>query len=106
VTADTVMVANNQYLVNKGVALCAFALPATAPINSRMRIDGNPLSAGGWQINQAVGQTIYMAGGVNTTPGVTGHIYSGLPGSSVELRCIVANTTWLITNSEGDPSFN
>ena len=107
VIADTQMVSNNQYLVNKGAAVCLLTLPlpANTTINDKLIIDGNTLSMGGWQVAQNVGNIIYAAGGAHTTSGVSGSLRSGFAGDSIELRAI-STTSWQVVNSEGNPSFN
>jgi hypothetical protein len=103
--ANTSMLVNNQYLVNKGATLCILTLPASATLNSKIKIDGNPLSVGGWRISLNAGNIIYAAGGTNTTSGVAGFILSTDPGDSIELRAL-STTSWLVVNMEGNPSFN
>lgn len=109
-TTNVVLQPGNEYLNNCGATLFNPSMGAGWPLNSRCTIVGNPLAAGGWQITQLAGQRFWLAGGQNSTLGVTGYVASptapSLPGSSIEFRTIVANTDFLITFSSGEISYN
>lgn len=96
-TSDT-FVPNNGY-VPTNVALTTFTMPATAAAGDVIRIGGN--GTGGWSITQLASQSIQF-GNVTTTVGVGGSLASTNAGDSVELLCIVANTTYIVLSSIGN----
>jgi tryptophan synthase alpha subunit len=63
-----------------------------------MYVDGK--GSGGWKIAQNSGQTIYYQS-ANTTTGATGHLDSTNARACVTLRCITANTEWVVENTTG-----
>lgn len=81
---------NTGYIINN-VAATTVTLPATAAVGSRVIVKG--VGAGGWIVSANSGQTIRY-GAVAT--GVGGSMTSDLGTDSVQLTCIVANTTWSV----------
>jgi len=85
----------NGYLANNST-LVTLTLPASAIIGSTLVITGK--NTGGWTIAQNAGQTI-IVGSVSSTVGVTGSVSSASPTDSMELICLVANTTWAVAGA-------
>lgn len=81
---------NTGYIINN-VAATTVTLPATAAVGSRVIVKG--VGAGGWIVTANAGQTIRY-GAVVTAAG--GTMTSDLGTDSVQLTCIVANTTWSV----------
>jgi hypothetical protein len=97
-TGDQTVTVNSGYITNSG-SLVTLTLPDTAAVGSILRVTG--IGAGGWKIAQNAGETIYF-GTANTTTGVTGSLASTKTRDSVELVCVVANTTWNVISSIGN----
>lgn len=85
------MVADAGYVPNN-VALCTLTLPVTAAFGTSQTVVG--LGAGGWLIAQNSGQNIQV-GNQTTTTGVGGSLASTNRYDSIDLLCVVANTTWV-----------
>lgn len=84
----------NGYIINDTSAQCVITLPATAVLGASIRVIG--LSTGmGWQITANTGQTIQF-GNVSSTSG--GSWTSAAATDSCLLTCIVANTTWALSD--------
>ena len=83
---------NNGYII-QNAAQTTIILPQTAPIGSIVSIRG--LGAGGWILTAYAGQTI-KASIVTTSSG--GSIISANRYDTVDVICIVADTTWVISN--------
>lgn len=86
------MTSNNGY-VPQNVALTTLTLPATSAFGDYLAIIG--AGSGGWTIAQNVGQNIQV-GSTSSTVGVGGSVASSNRYDSIELICVVANTTWAI----------
>ena len=99
--AAQVMAVNNGYIANNGGTI-NFSLPATAAVGSILRLTGIN-NATGWQITQAVGQQIFF-GATQTTLGAAGSITSAATRDSIELVCVVANTTYNVLSVIGNPT--
>ncbi len=84
------MSANNGYIPNNA-GLVTLTLPATAGVGTLLSVAGQ--GAGGWSIAQNSGQQINV-GNAATTIGVAGSLSSTNRYDSINLLCIVANTTW------------
>lgn len=82
---DIGYVANNAGLVT-------LTLPVTAAVGTALGIIG--LGAGGWKIAQNANQNIQV-GSVSTTVGIGGSVASTNRYNSINLICVVANTTWV-----------
>lgn len=95
-TAGALTVGNGY--VTQNVGLTSFSLPVTAAFGTSTAICG--FGAGGWLISQGAGQSVII-GGVSSTVGALGVTASTNRYDSVELLCVVANTTWVATNVMG-----
>ena len=85
------MVADAGYVTNN-VGLVTLTLPVTAAFGSSQTVVG--LGAGGWLIAQNAGQNIQV-GNQTTTIGVGGSLASTNRYDSIDLLCVVADTTWV-----------
>lgn len=94
VTNTQQMAVNTGYISNDGATLVTFTLPSTAAIGDSVQVLGK--GTGLWTIAQNSGQTIHF-GSLNTTTGATGTLSSTLQYDCVRLRCITANTDWIVT---------
>lgn len=87
------MTTNTRYLVVTASTV-TFTLPTTSAAGDQISVSGSAAIGGNWKINQNAGQQI-MAGQQYTTAGTGGSVASTLPGNSITLYCIVANTDWI-----------
>lgn len=102
------MVINNGYIANN-TSLVTCTLPSTAVVGSVIRVTG--IGDGGWKIEQNTSQQIiWNEGGVDgtdqTTIGTTGYLASSDKYDSVEIICLVADTTWGVLSSKGNITIN
>lgn len=81
---------NNTYYLNQGASASTFTLPTTAAVGSRIRVQGG--ISPGWTIVLNSGQKIQC--GINTTTTTTGSVASTNQYDTIEITCIVANTTF------------
>jgi hypothetical protein len=96
VTASTLAAAvNNGYVINHASTPCVITLPATATLGSKISIRGLA-GSGGWTATANTGQTIQFG---NQSSSSAGSWSSADPGDCCDLECIVANTTWVLTNA-------
>jgi hypothetical protein len=93
-TATQAMAVNTQYIANNVSAKVVFTLPAVAAVGSKVSVQGS--ASFGWRISQNAGQVINF-GDVATTTGTSGYLEFVNRYDSIELMCIVANTTWAST---------
>jgi hypothetical protein len=93
------MVANNGYVADNA-GLCTMTLPATAAFGTVIYVVGN--GAGGWKIAQNAGQNIRLGSAGSTTVGVGGSLASTNQYDSIQLLCVVANTTWNAISIDGN----
>lgn len=98
VTTSIAMQSSNGYITNS-VSTINFTLPTTAAVGDTFRVVN--FSAGGWQINQNAGQTVYF-GTQATTTGVGGYCASTQLRDSVEIICVTANTDFVIIAGVGN----
>lgn len=84
------LAAGNAY-VPQNVALTTFSLPATASFGDFFIISG--VGSGGWTVSQAAGQQILL-GSFSSTLGVGGSLSSTLQSDSIQIVCVVPNTTF------------
>lgn len=98
--ASSAMAVNNGYIANNA-GVVTLTLPSTAAVGDVVRVTGK--GAGGWQIAQNSGQTIFF-GSSTSTPGATGHIDSTLRRDGVELVCVTANNDWNVISAQGNIS--
>jgi len=96
VTAATLAAAiNNAYVLNHSATPCVVTLPATAPIGSKISLRGLA-GSGGWTATANTGQTIQFG---NQSSSSAGSWSSTNAGDGCDLECIVANTTWTLSNA-------
>jgi hypothetical protein len=96
VTAATLAAAiNNGYVLNHSATPCVVTLPATAALGSKIILKGLS-GSGGWTATANTAQTIQFG---NTSSSSAGSFSSTNAGDSCELTCIVANTTWELSNA-------
>lgn len=98
VIGPTAMAVDNGYIANNAGQV-VLTLPAVAAQGSIIRVTGK--GAGGWQIAQNAGQTIFF-GNQFTTTGAGGMLVSTLPRDTVELVCVTANNDWNVLSSIGN----
>jgi hypothetical protein len=99
-TSSAQMAVNRCYGANYST-LCTLTLPATSAVGSVMKVLG--VGAGGFAIAQNALQLIQSGATVSTT-GVTGSV-SAAQGCCIEITCVVADTTWIVTSSVGSIVF-
>ena len=92
------IVVDNGYVANNA-GLITFTLPVTAAFGTTIRVAG--YGAGGWKIAQNASQEISFGSSTSTT-GVAGYLSSTLRSDSVELICVVADTTFKAVSSLGN----
>ena len=96
VTTSTLAAAiNNGYVMNHASTACVITLPATAAEGSKISIRGLA-GSGGWTATANTGQTIQFG---NQSSSSAGSWSSTDAGDSCDVECIVANTTWVLTNA-------
>jgi hypothetical protein len=98
VTGATAMSVNNGYVANNAGTV-GLTLPATASIGDVIKVDGK--GAGGWSIGQNAGQTIHFLA-QDTTTGAGGSLASTTQYDCVTLRCITANTDFVVEAVTGN----
>lgn len=95
-TAATLAAAiNNAYVLNHAATPCVVTLPATAALGSKISFRGLA-GSGGWTITANTAQTIQFG---NTSSSSAGSWSSTNAGDSCDVECIVANTTWALSNA-------
>lgn len=109
VTGSTqALVINNAYYTTYA-GLCVMTLPTSAPENSVIEVIAGS-SGNTFKIAQNSGQQIFYGAqngvSVATTSGVSGYLQSAEPNTIVRLKCIVANTTWVVVNNVNSLTVN
>lgn len=99
VTGTSQAAAVNKGYIANNAALVTVTLPATAAVGDVIRVQG--AGAGGWLIAQNASQTIIGNASTASTVGVGGSVASTDRYDSIELVCIVANTTFAVVNFKG-----
>lgn len=102
-TIDLTMVVNHGYIANKAGTL-NLELPAIAAVGSIIKVTGIN-TALGWRITQAAGNQIFF-GTSSTILGAAGYLESTAIHDSLEMVCVVANTTWNVLSSIGNITVN
>jgi hypothetical protein len=92
------MLAEAGYLADNAT-LVTLTLPSTAAQFTSIVVVGN--GAGGWKIAQNATQQINFDG-ISSTAGTGGSLASTNRYDTVELLCVVANTTWNVISSVGN----
>lgn len=83
-------------ITDNGAVLLTYNLPAVATVGQTYEIIG--FSSGGWLIQAGAGQTIHFAATDST---VGGTIFSTQQYSSVKLKCVAANTDFVVVSGYG-----
>ena len=98
-TTPVTMAVNTGYTSDAGASLITFTLPATSAIGDQVEINGK--GSGLYTIAQASGQQIHF-GNIASTSGTGGSVASTLQYDCIKLRCITANTIWVVVSSVGN----
>jgi hypothetical protein len=97
--ASQALAIQTSYIAND-TSLTTFTLPAAAAVGSEIQIVGSALNTGGWKITYGAGQIIWGPGGSSTV--TTGAATSATAAAQVvTIKCVVANTTWVIVSNSG-----
>lgn len=88
----------NTLYVPTNASLTTITLPATAAVGTSLEVCGQ--GAGGWKLAQNAGQTINKSV-TATTAGTGGSLASGNRYNTVTVRCVVADTAWVVTAGDG-----
>lgn len=97
-TTTQALATDNAYGTNNASQVIA-TLPVTAAAGTVIEITG--IGTGGWRIAQNASQQIHF-GNLSTTVGTGGRIDSTSRRDSITLRCVVANTEWVVTGGVGN----
>lgn len=95
------LAANNGYYANNA-ALVTLTLPTVAAVGDLIMVGYQ--GAGGWKVAQNAGQSI-TDGNVVTTSGTGGSLASSASGDNVTLRCLTANTTFMVWGQQGNLTY-
>lgn len=95
------MAPNRVYMINNGASQVNLTLPSTAAQSDKYTIVGG--SSGLFKVSVQSGQTLYM--GTNSTTISTGTMISTQQYDCVTIRCITANTNFVVSNSQGIMQF-
>ena len=98
-TGTVTMAVNTGYTSDDGASLVTFTLPATSAIGDFVEINGK--GSGLFTIAQATGQQIHF-GNIASTSGAGGSVAATLQFDCIRLRCITANTIWVVVSSVGN----
>ena len=91
---------NNGY-IPLNASLTTITLPATAAVGNVVAITG--YGSGLWKLAQNASQQINFLT-LATTVGTGGSISATQQFNTVVVRCVVANTTWVVENAVGNLS--
>jgi len=97
-SSSVTMVAGSQYFINNGASLVTLTLPGTAAQGDTFTIVGG--SSGGWKMAQAASQTTNF-NSTSTTTGTGGSLASTNQYNTLTVKCITANTTFVVFSSSG-----
>lgn len=92
------MSTNTEYTANNA-GLVTLTLPAAANIGDEVTVNGK--GAGGWTIAQNASQLIHFGSSVTTT-GTGGSLSSTNLWDNVKVKCVTANTTWVVQTAIGN----
>lgn len=98
-TGTVTMATNTGYTSDDGASLVTLTLPTTSAIGDFVEINGK--GSGLYTIAQASGQQIHF-GNLASTSGAGGSVSSTLQYDCIRLRCITANTIWVVVSSVGN----
>jgi len=96
------LVKGNGYFANNASRV-TYTLPTTAALGDEFEVDGK--GAGGWKIAQNANQVIHTTMGDSAT-GTGGYLESTHRYDCARLRCIAANTDFLLVHSIGSLTVN
>jgi len=96
ITGTTQQMVTNTAYVAANAGLVTLTLPVLAGFGTVQGVVGH--GAGGWLIAQNAGQNIQV-GATSTTAGVGGSVASSNFSDTIDLVCVVANTTWAIVGA-------
>ena len=99
VSGTTQQAAVNNGYIPLNASLTTITLPATAAVGDVVAITG--YGSGLWKLAQNASQLIYFNSLVTTT-GTGGSIAATHYFDTVVVRCVVANTTWVVENAVGN----
>lgn len=111
VSIDTAMVVNNGY-VTAGASQIKLLLPATSSVGQVVKIIDSGLAAANspYRITQNANQYIASTLQLSTSIGVGGYLECAASAdekyAATTLRCIVADTVWVVEQSTGLLQFN
>jgi len=97
-SSSVTMAAGSQYYINDGSNLVTLTLPTTAAQGDTYIIVGG--SSGGWKVAQNASQQINF-NSKSTTSGTGGSLASTNQYNCITIKCITANTTFVVFDSEG-----
>lgn len=102
VTASTQALAINNTYRTTYAGLCVMSMPATAAVGSIIRVRAGQ-SGNTFKITFASGQLAYYGAqngvSVATASDGSGYLQSVDPNTTVDLECVVANTTWMVVSN-------
>lgn len=99
VSGTTQQAAVNNGYIPENAALTTITLPATAAVGDVVAITG--YGAGKWKLAQNASQLVHFQSLVSTT-GTGGSISATTQYDCIVVRCVVANTTWVVENAVGN----
>lgn len=112
VTANKVMAPNNGY-ITAGSGQLLMLLPVVSSVGDEVHIvdSGQATTNSPWRITQRAGQQIFANLSKNTTNGAGGYLEviggsTDAKYSTIVLRCIVADTFWVVDNARANLSYN
>jgi len=112
-TATQTMAVNTSYIADYGSSSVNMTLPATAARGTVISVtggvsgyynSGTTPTTGSWQITQNTGQIIHFGSASTTT--TSGSLQATGQYDSVQLVCVVANTTFVVVSSQGNITVN
>ena len=89
----------NRGYIPLNASLTTITLPATAAVGDVVAITG--YGAGLWKLAQNASQLIHFLSLVTTT-GTGGYIQATTRYDTIIVRCVEANTTWVVENAVGN----
>jgi len=93
---------NNGYIADRTSTPVQIVLPPSFNIGDTVIVMGK--GAGGWSLVANTGQVIKFGSG-STNPAGSGAINSDIQYGNIQVRGLIPNTTWEVTNVFGNPSY-
>lgn len=97
-SSSATLAPGTTYVCDNGASLITFTLPGTAALGDYYIING--ASSGGFTIAEASGQTIHFGALAATT--TSGTVASTNQYDQIKLRCVTANTTFVVEYAVGN----